>query len=81
MLLLIVGEWPVNSHIRAEVIWSQEGYFLKTEGQKVNVTLWRDASCKTLKTGDDVSVLDGRATQFAGTPILNAQIGADINVC
>ena len=54
---------------------------LRLGDKKVNVTLWRDASCKTLKTGDDVSVLDGRATQFAGTPILNAQIGADINVC
>ena len=49
--------------------------------KKVNVTLWRDASCKTLKTGDDVSVLDGRVTQFAGTPTLNVQVGADIKVC
>ena len=63
------------------MILSQEGYFLETGDKKVNVTLWRDASCKTLKTGDDMSILDGRVTQFAGTPTLNVQIAADIKVC
>ena len=54
---------------------------LRLGDKKVNVTLWRDASCKTLQTGDNVSVLDGRVTQFAGTPTLNVQLGADIKVC
>ena len=53
---------------------------IRAGDSKFNVTLWRDATSKTLNHGDDIALLDGRVSQFGGKPSLNIQIGADIKV-
>ena len=47
---------------------------------KFNVTLWRDATSKTLNHGDDIALLDGRVSQFGGKPSLKIQIGAQSKI-